>query len=70
MPASREYEGGFATELMLKDLSIAVEIARKSNSQTPLGDRTKDIYTELNKQGLGRKDFSIIYQKLSENKVF
>jgi len=32
MPASREYEGGFATELMLKDLSIAVEIARKSNS--------------------------------------
>ena len=32
MPASRDYEGGFATELMLKDLAIAVEIARKSDS--------------------------------------
>ena len=27
VPASKNYEGGFATELMLKDLTIATNVA-------------------------------------------
>ena len=34
VPASRNYEGGFACDLMLKDLGLAIDAARESNSTT------------------------------------
>jgi 3-hydroxyisobutyrate dehydrogenase len=36
VPASRDYEGGFASDLMLKDLKLAVEMA-KGHSKVELG---------------------------------
>jgi 3-hydroxyisobutyrate dehydrogenase len=40
VPSSKNYEGGFATELMLKDLTIATQTAKKANASIPLGDHT------------------------------
>src|SRR4029079_13938611 len=36
-PADREYEGGFAAALMLKDLRLAMEAAQNADSYTPMG---------------------------------
>jgi 3-hydroxyisobutyrate dehydrogenase len=33
VPASRNYDGGFACDLMLKDVKIAVEVAKEVNSK-------------------------------------
>jgi 3-hydroxyisobutyrate dehydrogenase-like beta-hydroxyacid dehydrogenase len=46
---------------MLKDLGIAKEVADKVNHSTPLGLKTWEIYTKLTKEGMNRKDFSIVY---------
>jgi 3-hydroxyisobutyrate dehydrogenase len=37
VPASRNYDGGFACDLMLKDLKLAVEVAKEVNIKVELG---------------------------------
>ena len=68
VPASRNYDGGFACDLMLKDLGLALDAAREVNSTTELGDLSRDIYKKLSAAGLGRKDFGVIYDVLSKKK--
>ena len=63
-PSGRNYEGGFACDLMLKDLGLALEAARAAEVNAELGNLSKDIYIELSASGLGRKDFGVIYDKL------
>ena len=48
---------------MLKDLSLAQELASLSNSETPMGKLAKELYEELNQRGLQEKDFSSIQTK-------
>jgi 3-hydroxyisobutyrate dehydrogenase len=60
VPASNDYSGGFLNSLMLKDLNLAEELATQSESNTPLGKLAKEIYEELNNQGLGNLDFSSV----------
>ncbi|SDJ96075.1 3-hydroxyisobutyrate dehydrogenase [Microbulbifer yueqingensis] len=43
-PASREYEGGFSVQLMLKDLGLAMDTAAGSASSTPLGALARNLY--------------------------
>jgi len=61
-PASNSYSGGFLNSLMLKDLNLAEELAAQSNSNTPMGRLAKELYEELNNQGLEGLDFSSIQQ--------
>jgi 3-hydroxyisobutyrate dehydrogenase len=63
-PCERDYEGGFATALMLKDMNLATNVASASNSPLPLGEAARDLYTEAiaRRPDLARKDFSSIYQ--------
>jgi 3-hydroxyisobutyrate dehydrogenase len=63
-PSNREYEGGFAAAMMLKDLKLAQEAADASNAPTPLGGAAEALYTELVERGLGGKDFSVMLQML------
>ena len=44
VPASRDYTGGFAVALMLKDLGLAMDTAAGSASSTPLGALAKNLY--------------------------
>ena len=61
-PASKNYSGGFLNSLMLKDLSLAEELANQSDSNTPMGKLARDLYEELNNQGFEGLDFSSIQQ--------
>jgi len=61
VPSTRNYEGGFACDLMLKDLRLAQHAADSCLLSLPLATSAQMLYTELSKRGLGRKDFSGIY---------
>lgn len=67
-PSSREYEGGFQLNLMLKDLELAMSSARLSRSATPLGAVAQGIYLLCVKQNeeAGRKDFSYVQSMYSK----
>ena len=65
-PASRNYERGFATELMHKDVGLALDAAQSVGVKTDLGKHSYDIYGELMKQGLSKKDFGVIYDVLKK----
>ena len=65
VPASRDYQGGFMVNLMLKDLGLALDAANKSESQTPMGELAQKLYQQLGDDGHGNLDFSAI-QKLFE----
>jgi len=57
-PADRDYQGGFAGALMLKDLRLAVEAAHDAGSPVPMGDRARQLYEALAEAGEGGRDFS------------
>jgi len=63
-PSNRDYEGGFAAAMMLKDLKLAQEAADTSGAPTPLGGAAEALYAELNERGYGNKDFSFILEML------
>lgn len=65
VPASNNYDGGFQTNLMNKDLGLALEAALKSQSSTPMGYLAKSLYALHGRKGFGKKDFSSI-QKMFE----
>lgn len=59
-PASKEYAGGFGTDLMLKDLGLAQENATAVKAATPLGGLARSLYAAHSLAGHGRLDFSSI----------
>ena len=63
VPASRDYSGGFAAELMTKDLGLAQESAQSTGSSTPMGALALQLYRMMIKRGEGKLDFSAV-QKL------
>lgn len=60
VPASKGYEGGFAVNLMNKDLTLAMDTALQSASRTPMGSLAKSLYGVHGSQGDGGLDFSSI----------
>jgi 3-hydroxyisobutyrate dehydrogenase len=65
VPSSKNYEGGFGTALMTKDLGLAQSAATATKSPTPLGSLAHQLYRLLCAQdGLAQKDFSVVYQFL------
>jgi 3-hydroxyisobutyrate dehydrogenase len=67
-PADRDYEGGFAAALMLKDLRLAMEAAQSVDSYTPMGAQAEELYTRF-AEGLGggTKDFSGIIKMIDDS---
>ncbi|SCU75787.1 putative 3-hydroxyisobutyrate dehydrogenase, mitochondrial [Cupriavidus necator] len=57
-PAARGYTGGFAADLMLKDLGLATEAARQARQPLWLGALAQQLYQSMSQQGLGQLDFS------------
>jgi len=62
-PASSDYQGGFGTSLMLKDLKLAIQAATEANVVPELGTYAKEIYTavDADERCKGR-DFSVVYR--------
>lgn len=64
-PADRDYQGGFASALMLKDLRLAMEAARSVGAETPMGARAADLYESFAADPeRARLDFSAIIRAL------
>ncbi|HEY0130856.1 MAG TPA: 3-hydroxyisobutyrate dehydrogenase [Allosphingosinicella sp.] len=67
-PADRDYEGGFAAALMLKDLRLAMEAAQSVDSYTPMGSHAEELYTRFAERlGGGSKDFSGIIKMIDDS---
>ncbi|CAL5184159.1 unnamed protein product [Lathyrus oleraceus] len=62
VPSSRDYNGGFASKLMAKDLNLAVESAKLAGCKYPLTSQAQEIYTELCNGGHDTKDFSCAFR--------
>ena len=61
-PANNDYKPGFATALMVKDLTLAQEAASASGAATPLGKHAQELYKAFDAAGHGGVDFSGIIQ--------
>ncbi|XP_046658498.1 3-hydroxyisobutyrate dehydrogenase, mitochondrial [Homalodisca vitripennis] len=66
VPASNNYQGGFMSHLIVKDLSLAHAVAQRSGSSTPFGKQALDIYKMVCEQGKADLDFSVVYQYIKE----
>jgi 3-hydroxyisobutyrate dehydrogenase len=63
-PADRDYQGGFAAPLMLKDLKLALEAAASVGANVPMGTRAEALYQAfVDGEGAGL-DFSGIIKTL------
>lgn len=63
-PADNDYQGGFATALMLKDLKLAMEAAQSVDADTPMGKHATELYQAFADAGQGGLDFSAIIMTL------
>ncbi len=63
-PSNRDYAGGFATALMLKDLKLAQGAAQGAGAVTPLGAEAAQLYALFAAQGQASTDFSGIINML------
>ena len=63
-PSNRNYEGGFLTSLMLKDLKLAQDAAARSGATTPLGAQAEALYALFDGLGHGGRDFSAVLELL------
>lgn len=67
-PANRDYSGGFATALMLKDLKLSQNAAQSAGANTPLGAEAAQLYSLFAAQGHSGVDFSGIIKMLRGSK--
>jgi 3-hydroxyisobutyrate dehydrogenase len=61
-PANNGYKPGFASALMVKDLTLAQDAANAAGAATPLGKHAQELYKEFDAAGNGGVDFSGIIQ--------
>jgi 3-hydroxyisobutyrate dehydrogenase len=61
-PANNGYKPGFASALMVKDLTLAQDAADAAGAATPLGKHAQEIYKAFDAAGNGGVDFSGIIQ--------
>lgn len=65
-PANRDYQPGFMTKMMLKDLLLSQNAAQYAGANTPLGAQATELYTACVEHGLGDKDFSAMIQFIKD----
>lgn len=66
-PADRNYDGGFASALMLKDLNLAMAAARQVEAYTPMGGEAAELYQRFVDRGGAAKDFSAIIKMIDDS---
>ncbi len=68
-PANRDYQPGFATALMLKDLTLAADAVAATGAASLLGEHARAAYQRLSELGMGNKDFSVAARALLESQL-
>ena len=66
VPASKDYNGGFGTALMKKDIGLAIEASKPLGIELHLGQLANELYSKVVESGAGGKDFGYIYQYLKD----
>lgn len=66
VPSSRNYEGGFGSALMAKDLGLVNAAAHAAGVPVPLAGEALQVYNLLCRLGHGQRDFGVIYELLSK----
>ncbi|XP_019581718.1 3-hydroxyisobutyrate dehydrogenase, mitochondrial isoform X3 [Rhinolophus sinicus] len=70
VPSANNYQGGFGTTLMAKDLGLAQDSATSTKSPILLGSQAHQIYRVMCAKGYSKKDFSSVFQFLREEETF
>ena len=65
-PASKNYAGGFGTDLMLKDLGLAQENAAAVRASTPLGGLARNLYAAHRLAGHGARECSSVIKMVQK----
>ena len=63
--SANDYEGGFGTALMLKDLNLALLASVEEGKSMPMTGLSRQLYSLADNRGLGRKDFGVMLQFLN-----
>ncbi len=64
-PANRDYQPGFTTAMMAKDLRLAQDAANSVDAPTPLGAQARNLYALFKGRGHGDLDFSAIIKMIA-----
>lgn len=64
VPANHDYQAGFSSQMMLKDLNLALQ-SSQDQVKLELTKTTQELFQALVNQKLGNKDFSVIYEWLT-----
>ncbi|WOL12235.1 putative 3-hydroxyisobutyrate dehydrogenase, mitochondrial isoform X3 [Canna indica] len=62
VPSSRNYDGGFTSKLMAKDLTLAMTAAAEVGFKCPITSEAHDIYRKMCEEGYEFKDFSCVFR--------
>lgn len=62
-----DFQGGFYSGLIAKDLGLAQGLATKTGSPIPMGALASQIYRLMCKAGLENKDFSSVYKFMQQD---
>jgi 3-hydroxyisobutyrate dehydrogenase len=67
-PSNRDYEPGFMTQLMVKDVKLSQAAADATGSPTPLAALALSFYEKAMADGGATKDFSVVFRWLAGQK--
>jgi len=63
---NENYQPGFSTNLLLKDLRLAKNMAKEAGVPLRIGEQLVDLYSDISQQGYGENDMSAAYLSLKE----
>ena len=63
-PANNDYQPGFTTAMMLKDLCLSQQSAAAVGIETPMGKQATELYQQFNDNGMKDLDFSAIIKAI------
>ncbi|MFV0821705.1 3-hydroxyisobutyrate dehydrogenase [Legionella micdadei] len=65
VPANNNYQPGFTSAMMLKDLNLSQNSAAAAGIETPMGALATATYRQFNEAGQGQLDFSAIIKAIA-----
>lgn len=66
-PSENDFRPGFATDLIVKDLGLAMQAAEATGTEVAMGAQAARRYQALSEAGYGGKDFGVIIEAVRQN---
>lgn len=67
-PANNDFKPGFATNLIVKDLRLAMQEAEATGTDVQMGKQAAERYEKLSEAGYGDKDFGVVIEEVRSNR--